>query len=92
MSVTAVLGAASARKSQTPTTISQTGTRMKPKNPSGVTSDAPMTIVAQASQTQLDAGRRFCFLYTDLANPTANHIYTEIGYQPVRDVSVVRFG
>jgi predicted GNAT family acetyltransferase len=49
-------------------------------------------IVAQASQTQLDAGRRFCFLYTDLANPTANHIYTEIGYEPVRDVTVVRFG
>ncbi len=48
-------------------------------------------LVAEASQAQLDAGRRFCFLYTDLANPTSNHIYAEIGYEPVRDVTVVRF-
>lgn len=27
----------------------------------------------------------FCVLYTDLANPTSNSIYTRIGYQPVRD-------
>jgi predicted GNAT family acetyltransferase len=47
--------------------------------------------VAAASQAQLDAGRQFCFLFTDLANPTSNHIYTEIGYEPVRDVSVVSF-
>ena len=33
----------------TPTTISQIGTRKKPKNPSGVRSDAPMMIDAQAS-------------------------------------------
>ena len=26
------------------------------------------------------AGRRFCFLYTDLANPTSNAIYERIGY------------
>jgi hypothetical protein len=44
------------------------------------------SLVAGASQAQLDAGRRFCFLYTDLANPTSNHIYQEIGYEPVRDV------
>ena len=48
--------------------------------------------VAAASQAQLDAGRRFCFLFTDLANPTSNHIYQEIGYEPVRDVEVYRFG
>ena len=43
-------GAAVARReSQTPTTISHTGTRMNPKNPSGVRSDAPITIVAHAS-------------------------------------------
>ena len=47
--------------------------------------------VAAASQAQLDAGRRFCFLFTDLANPTSNHIYREIGYEPVRDVEVYRF-
>jgi predicted GNAT family acetyltransferase len=42
--------------------------------------------VAAVSQAQLDAGRRFVFLFTDLANPTANHIYREIGFEPVRDV------
>ena len=35
------------------------------------------------SQLQLDRGRRFCFLYTDLTNPTSNAIYTRIGYEPV---------
>jgi predicted GNAT family acetyltransferase len=48
-------------------------------------------LVAEASQAQLDAGRQFCFLYTDLANPTSNHIYAEIGYEPVRDACVVTF-
>jgi len=48
-------------------------------------------LVAEASQLQLDAGRRFCFLFTDLANPTSNHIYQVIGYEPVRDVDEYRF-
>ena len=43
-------------------------------------------LVAQASQQQLDTGRTFVFLFTDLANPTANHIYQAIGYEPVNDV------
>lgn len=47
--------------------------------------------VAGASQAQLDAGLQFVFLYTDLANPTANHIYQAIGYEPVRDVAEWRF-
>jgi predicted GNAT family acetyltransferase len=47
-------------------------------------------LVATISQEQLDAGRRFCFLFTDLANPTANHIYQAIGYEPVRDVDMWR--
>jgi len=33
----------------------------------------------------LDAGYHFCTLFTDLANPTSNHIYQAIGYQPVCD-------
>ncbi|MBW4561060.1 MAG: GNAT family N-acetyltransferase [Mojavia pulchra JT2-VF2] len=41
--------------------------------------------VAALSQTLLNQGHRFCFLFTDLANPTANHIYQEIGYQSVGD-------
>lgn len=49
-------------------------------------------LVAALSQAQLDAGRRFCFLYTDLANPTSNHIYQAIGYEAVCDVDEYRFG
>jgi predicted GNAT family acetyltransferase len=40
---------------------------------------------------QLLERRRFCFLYTDLANPTSNSIYQRIGYRPVTDVTVWRF-
>jgi hypothetical protein len=36
-------------------------------------------LVARLSQDQLDSGRQFCCLYTDLANPTSNHIYQVIG-------------
>jgi GNAT superfamily N-acetyltransferase len=42
-------------------------------------------LVARVSQAQLDAGRRFCFLYTDLANPTSNKIYVDVGYERVCD-------
>jgi predicted GNAT family acetyltransferase len=48
-------------------------------------------LVAEASRLQLDAGRHFCFLFTDLANPTSNHIYQTIGYEPIRDVDEYRF-
>jgi GNAT superfamily N-acetyltransferase len=46
---------------------------------------------ATLSQMLLDEGRRFCVLFTDLANPTSNHIYQAIGYEPVADVVVYRF-
>ena len=42
-------------------------------------------VTAAVSAERLAAGRRFCFLYTDAANPTSNKIYTEIGYEPVCD-------
>ena len=48
-------------------------------------------LVADLSAERLAAGRRFCFLFTDLENPTANRIYQEIGYEPVRDVAVWTF-
>jgi GNAT superfamily N-acetyltransferase len=48
-------------------------------------------LTAAVSQEQLDSGRRFCFLFTDLANPTSNHIYQQIGYEPVTDVDQYRF-
>ena len=43
-------------------------------------------VTAAASQLQLDAGKRFVFLFTDLANPTSNKIYRSIGYEPVIDI------
>jgi predicted GNAT family acetyltransferase len=49
-------------------------------------------LVAAISQEALDGGCRFCFLFTDQANPTANHIYQAIGYAPVRDVEAYTFG
>lgn len=47
--------------------------------------------VAAVSQMMLDSGRRYCFLYTDLANPTSNSIYQKIGYRPVTDMSMIAF-
>jgi uncharacterized protein len=44
-------------------------------------------LVAEMSSWLLEQGRRFCFLYTDMANPTSNKIYREIGYEFVCDSS-----
>ncbi len=41
--------------------------------------------VATLSQQLLDQRCHRCFLFTDLANPTSNHIYQTIGYQPICD-------
>jgi predicted GNAT family acetyltransferase len=48
-------------------------------------------LVAELSQALLDGGRRFCFLYTDLANPTSNAIYERIGYVKVAESGMVSF-
>jgi len=48
-------------------------------------------LVAQMSQALLDGGRSFCFLFTDLANPTSNRIYERIGYEQVVDMDVYLF-
>ena len=42
-------------------------------------------LTAHVSAEQLAGGRSFCFLYTDLANPTSNKIYVAIGYERVCD-------
>jgi predicted GNAT family acetyltransferase len=47
--------------------------------------------VAGLSQHLLDEGFDFCTLFTDLANPTSNHIYQQIGYRPVGDFDQLRF-
>lgn len=49
------------------------------------------SLTAAATQDQLDRGRRFVFLFTDLANPTSNRIYRAIGYEQVCDVDQYRF-
>jgi predicted GNAT family acetyltransferase len=41
------------------------------------------TCVADLSARLLGQGNRFCCLFTDLANPTSNHIYETIGYRAV---------
>jgi uncharacterized protein len=40
-------------------------------------------LTAAVSAEQLAQGRPFCFLYTDVDNPTANHVYSAIGYERV---------
>jgi len=47
-------------------------------------------LVAELSERLL-AGRRFCFLFTDLANPTANRIYEQIGYRRVCEAAEIVF-
>lgn len=47
--------------------------------------------VAQVSQRLLDQGRRYCFLFTDTANSTSNHIYRELGYRRVAPFDDYRF-
>ncbi len=46
---------------------------------------------AALSRMLMLRGYRTCFLYTDLANPTSNGIYSAIGYRPVCDMLEIRF-
>ncbi len=41
--------------------------------------------VAALTDRLLNSGREFCFLFTDLANPTSNKIYQAVGYKPVSE-------
>jgi predicted GNAT family acetyltransferase len=41
--------------------------------------------VAALSQLLLESGWQYCCLFTNLANPTANSIYQQIGYRPACD-------
>jgi ribosomal protein S18 acetylase RimI-like enzyme len=47
-------------------------------------------LVAELSERLL-VKRRFCFLFTDLANPTANRIYEQIGYRRVCEAAEIVF-
>ena len=49
------------------------------------------SLVAALSRDCLAEGHRFCFLYTDLANPTSNAIYRRIGYEQVCESAEIEF-
>jgi predicted GNAT family acetyltransferase len=42
-------------------------------------------VTAAASREMLERGCSTCCLFTDLRNPTSNHVYAGIGYQPLMD-------
>ena len=42
-------------------------------------------VTAHATKQCLARGLDYCFLYTDLSNPTSNKIYMNIGYERVCD-------
>jgi len=48
-------------------------------------------LVADLSRWLLEGGYGACFLFTDLANPTANKIYTDIGYERVCEAAEYAF-
>lgn len=48
-------------------------------------------LVASVCQSILNEGFKYCFLFTDLSNPTSNKIYMNIGFKPVIDVDEYQF-
>jgi hypothetical protein len=42
-------------------------------------------LVARLTEHLVAGDARFCFLYADLANPTANRIYQDVGYEFVAE-------
>jgi predicted GNAT family acetyltransferase len=48
--------------------------------------------VAGLTERMLRSGRRFCCLYTDIANPTSNRLYQRIGYRAVCEWGQLLFG
>jgi predicted GNAT family acetyltransferase len=47
---------------------------------------------AAITQAALDDGAEGVVLFTDLANPTSNTLYQRLGYRPISDWAVLRFG
>ncbi len=48
-------------------------------------------VTASVSQDILSEGKQFCFLTTDMSNPTSNKIYKAIGYQYVGNKQRINF-
>jgi GNAT superfamily N-acetyltransferase len=49
-------------------------------------------VTAAVTQAALDEGAEGVVLFTDLANPTSNTLYQRLGYRPLSDWAVLRFG
>ena len=49
------------------------------------------SVVGALSRRILESGKEFCFLFTDLSNPTSNSIYRRIGYEPICEFNDYRF-
>jgi predicted GNAT family acetyltransferase len=47
--------------------------------------------VAELCKRELENGKTYCTLFTDLANPTSNAIYQRVGFEPVCDSVDVAF-
>jgi predicted GNAT family acetyltransferase len=47
--------------------------------------------VASVTERALASGKRFCTLYTDLANPTSNSIYQRVGYLRIGESAMIAF-
>ena len=75
-----------ARPTRNGTTINTVYTPPEHRNKGYATS-----CVWSLTQKMLMDRYSFCSLYTDLANPTSNSIYTKIGYIPVGDALVFDF-
>jgi uncharacterized protein len=48
-------------------------------------------VTAHVTKQHLDGGLDYCFLYTDLSNPTSNKIYVDIGYERICDSAEYAF-
>jgi GNAT superfamily N-acetyltransferase len=49
-------------------------------------------VTAAVTQAALDGGAEGVMLFTDLANPTSNTLYQRLGFHPVTDRVVLKFG
>jgi len=48
-------------------------------------------LVQKLSEHILQRGFKYCGLFTDQANPTSNHIYRKIGYEPLTTFATIGF-
>jgi GNAT superfamily N-acetyltransferase len=49
------------------------------------------SLVAAACQAQLDGGRGYCFLFTDVTRPEPNAMFEAIGFEEIRSIAMYAF-